>query len=211
LTSLFRVLIADDHGIFLSGLRQVIERTVNMTVAGQAADGLEVLLMVRNNEYDLLVLDISMPGRSGLEILKEIKVIRPKLPVLILSMHPEEHYAMRSLKAGASGYLTKGSSSKELVEALQKIALGKKYVSAAIAEILADRIGQADEPPHERLSDREYQVMLMIAAGVTPKVIAEELMVGIKTVNTYRVRVLDKMGAKCNADLTRYTLQHNLS
>jgi two-component system, NarL family, invasion response regulator UvrY len=208
--NLIRILIADDHGIFLEGLKQVIEKTANMTVAGEAADGQEVLSKIRNNEYDMLVLDISMPGRSGLDILKEIKSIRPRLPVLILSMHPEEQYAMRSLKSGASGYLTKGSSSQELVTALQKIASGKKYVSPVIAELLASRLGAHDGPPHERLSDREYQVMRMIAAGATPKEIAGELMVGIKTVNTYRVRILEKMDMKCNADLTRYTIQRDL-
>lgn len=208
--STIRILIADDHGIYLEGLKQVIAKTANMTVADQAVDGQEVLSKVRSQEYDLLVLDISMPGRSGLDILKEVKILRPKLPVLILSMHPEEQYAMRSLKSGASGYLTKGSSSQELIEALQKIADGKKYVSASMAQLLASRVGSDDGPLHERLSDREFQVMRSIAAGATPKVIAQELMVGIKTVNTYRVRILQKMEMKCNADLVRYVILHKL-
>lgn len=207
---LLKVLIADDHDIFLAGLKQVIDQSVNMTVADEAADGLQVLAKVRNNDYDLLVLDISMPGRSGLEILKEVKSLKPKLPVLILSMHPEEQYAVRSLKLGASGYLTKGSSSQELLQALQRISLGKKYVSDSISELLANRLGSYDGPPHERLSDREYQVMRLIASGVTPKKIAEELMVGIKTVNTYRSRILEKMEMRCNAELTRYALNSNL-
>ena len=208
---LLRILIADDHTIFREGLKQVIERTANMCVADEVADGRDVLIKIRNNDYDLLILDISLPGRSGLDILSELKSIRPKLPVLILSMHPEEQYALRALKSGASGYLTKGSSSHELIEALQKIAMGKKYVSASLAEVLASRLGSGDDgPPHERLSDREFQVMCLIAAGTTPKKIAESLMVSIKTVNTYRARILQKMDMTCNADLTRYVVQHKL-
>ncbi|AJE04807.1 LuxR family transcriptional regulator [Geobacter pickeringii] len=208
---MIRILIADDHGIFREGLKQVIAGTANMTVAGEAADGLEVLGKIREHDYDLVILDISLPGRSGLEILAEVKALRPKLPILVLSMYPEEQYAMRALKSGASGYLTKGSSFQELVEALQKIAMGKKYVSAAMAEVLASRLASdTGRPPHERLSDREFQVMRMIATGATPKRIADELMVGIKTINTYRVRILQKMEMKCNADLTRYAIEHRL-
>lgn len=211
MSHMLKIIIADDHGIFREGLKQIIAGTANMTVADEAADGSELLAKLRTYDYDLAILDISLPGRSGLEILTEIKRIKPKLPVLILSMHPEDQYAMRALKSGASGYLTKGSSSQELIEALQKIALGKKYVSASMAEILASRIGTgSDGPLHERLSDREFQVMRMIAAGVTPRKIAEELLVSIKTVNTYRIRVLQKMEMKCNADLTRYAIQHKL-
>jgi DNA-binding NarL/FixJ family response regulator len=182
-----------------------------MSVADEVADGREALSKIRNHDYDLMILDISLPGRSGLEILAEIKTLRPKLPVLILSMHPEEQYALRAFKAGAAGYLTKGSSAQELLAALDKISLGKKYVSAALAEALADRLG-GDGPslPHEQLSDREFQVMRLIAAGATPKKIAEDLMIGIKTVNTYRVRILQKMDMKCNADLTRYAIQQQL-
>jgi len=211
MSHMLKIIIADDHGIFREGLKQVIAGTANMSVTDEAADGTELLAKLRTNDYDLVILDISLPGRSGLEILAETKSMRPKLPVLILSMHPEEQYAMRALKSGASGYLTKGSSAQELVEALHKIALGKKYVSASMAELLASRIGSdSDGPLHERLSDREFQVMRMIAAGATPRKIAEELLVGIKTVNTYRVRVLQKMEMKCNADLTRYAVQHKL-
>jgi two-component system, NarL family, invasion response regulator UvrY len=211
MTFVSRILIADDHGIFLEGLKQVISKTANMTVADEAVNGQEVLAKIRCNEYDLLVLDISMPGRGGLDIMTEIKIVKPKLPVLILSMHPEDQYAMRAFKSGASGYLTKGSSSKELVEALQWIAMGKKYVSTSMAELLARRLGSEDDGQlHERLSEREYQVMLMIAAGVAPKKIAVELMIGIKTVNTYRVRILQKMEMKCNAELTRYVVAQKL-
>ena len=206
-----KVLIADDHVIFREGLKQVLARTANMGVADEVADGRDVLAKIRDNDYDLLILDISLPGRSGLDILPEVKALRPKLPVLILSMHPEEQYALRALKTGAAGYLTKGSSSFELIDALQKIAMGKKYVSSSMAEMLASRLdSDADRPLHELLSDREFQVMRMIAAGATPKKIAEELMIGIKTVNTYRVRILQKMEMTCNADLTRYAMQNGL-
>ncbi len=206
-----RILIADDHAIFREGLKQVIATTANMGVADEVADGRDVLARIRENEYDMLILDISLPGRSGLDILPEIKALRPKLPVLILSMHPEEQYALRAMKSGASGYLTKGSSSQELVDALYKISMGKKYVSESLAETLASRLAtDGDGPLHERLSDREFQVMGMIAAGFPPKRIADDLMVGIKTVNTYRARILQKMGMKCNADLVRYAVQHNL-
>lgn len=206
-----RILIADDHTIFREGLKQVISGTANMCVADEVADGRDVLMKVRNNDYDLVILDISLPGRSGLDILSELKAARPKLPVLILSMHPEEQYALRALKSGASGYLTKGSSSHELIEALQKISMGKKYVSPSLAEVLASRLGSGEEEqPHERLSDREFQVMRLIAAGATPKKIAESLMVSIKTVNTYRARILQKMNMTCNAELTRYAIQHKM-
>jgi two-component system, NarL family, invasion response regulator UvrY len=208
---MIKVLVADDHGIFREGLKLVINKSGNMTVADEASDGQELLLKIRQEEYDLLVLDISMPGRSGLDLVADIKGIRPKLPVLILSMHPEDQYAMRALKAGASGYVTKGSSLQELNDALQKLASGKRYLSAAQADLLASRLGSGfGELLHERLSSRELQVMLMIAAGVTPKKIADELIIGIKTVNTYRVRILQKMEMKCNADLTAYVIQHQL-
>lgn len=208
---MLEIIIADDHGIFREGLKQVIARTANMSVVDEAADGNELLAKLRVNDYGLVILDISMPGRSGLDILAEIKNIRPRLPVLILSMHPEEQYALRALKSGASGYLTKGSSSLELIDALQKIALGKKYVSESMTDLLARRLGTGiDSQPHERLSDREFQVLKMIAAGAAPRKISEELGVGIKTVNTYRVRILQKMDMTCNADLTRYAVQHNL-
>lgn len=209
--NILKVCIADDHAIFREGLKQIIAGTANMVVAGEAADATEMLDKVRQGDYDLAILDISLPGRSGLDILVEIKALKPKLPVLILSMHPEEQYALRALKSGASGYLTKGSSSQELLAALRKISLGKKYVSDSLAEALACRLGaDNDRPLHEQLSDREFQVMGMIAAGTTPKKIAEQLMISIKTVNTYRTRILQKMNATCNADLTRYALEHRL-
>lgn len=201
----------DDHVIFRAGLKQLIGQSAHMQVADEVADGREALAKIRNRDYDLVILDISLPGRSGLDILAEIKSLRPKLPVLILSMHPEEQYALRALKAGASGYLTKGSSAQELIAALDKISLGKKYVSASLADALAERLGaDGHRLPHEQLSDREFQVMRLIAAGATPKRIAEDLMIGIKTVNTYRSRILQKMDMKCNAELTRYAIEYQL-
>ncbi len=211
MTKSTRIIIADDHMIFREGLKQIIDKSVNMCVVDETGDGAELLAKIRKEEYDLIILDITLPGRSGLDILSDIKSIRPKMPVLILSMHPEEQYALRALRSGAAGYLTKGCSSRVLLEALQKIAMGKKYVSAAMAELLANRLDSgSDGPLHERLSDREFQVMRMIAGGAPPKKIAAELMVGIKTVNTYRTRILQKMQMKCNADLTRYVIEQNL-
>lgn len=206
-----RIIIADDHAIFREGLKQVIARTTAMTVAGEVDNGAELLARIQREEFDLVILDISLPGRSGLDILANIKAIRPKLPVLFLSMHPEEQYALRAMRSGASGYLTKGSSSQELIDALQKIAMGKKYISSSMAELLVNNVGgDSNQPLHERLSVREFQVLRMIARGDTPRKIAEDLLVGIKTVNTYRVRILQKMGMKSNADLTRYAVEHNL-
>ncbi|KAF0220857.1 MAG: two component LuxR family transcriptional [Geobacteraceae bacterium] len=206
-----KVLIADDHAIFREGLKQVIDRIVDMFVADEAESGQEALRKVQTNDYDLLILDISMPGRNGLDVLADIKRAKPKLPVLILSMHPEEQYALRSFKVGASGYLTKGSSSQELMEALQKVALGKRYISASLAEALANSLGgDSTRSPHEELSIREYQVMCLIAAGNKPQQIAEDLAMSVKTVGTYRVRILKKMNMKSNAELTRYALENGL-
>lgn len=206
-----KILIADDHAIFREGLKQVIAKTVDMVVADEAKDGQEVLKKVQDNDFDVVILDITMPGRSGIDILADIKRIKPKLPVLILSMHPEEQYALRAFKAGASGYLTKGSSSQELFEALHKITMGKRYISASLAEALADGLGNnGDQPLHEELSIREYQVMCLIAAGKKPQQIAEDLAMSVKTVGTYRARILKKMNMKCNADLTRYALEKGM-
>jgi len=207
-----KVLIADDHAIFREGLKLVIAKTVDMEVTDEATNGLEALRKVQENDYDLVILDISMPGRNGLEVLADIKRAKPKLPVLIMSMHPEEQFAMRAFKAGASGYLTKGGPSQELIEALQRISLGKRYVSTALAEVLADGLGSdSDRPLHDELSIREYQVMCMIANGIKPHQIADKLGMGVKTVGTYRTRVFKKMHMKSNVELTRYVLENGLS
>jgi two-component system, NarL family, invasion response regulator UvrY len=169
------------------------------------------LKKIWDNEYDVLLLDISMPGRSGLDILKQLKSDRPKLSVLVLSMYSEEQYALRALKAGASGYMTKESATDELIEAIRKVSTGRKYISPSVAERLAFSLESGDErPPQETLSDREFQVMCMIASGKTIKAIAAELSLSIKTVSTYRARILEKMRMNNNAELTHYAIQNKL-
>ncbi len=206
-----RVLIADDHAVVRRGLKEIIAETPDMVVAGEAASGEEVLERLKEGEYDLLVLDITMPGRNGLDILKELKTEWPDLPVLILSIHPEEQYAVRALKSGASGYLTKESAPEELITALRKVSEGRKYISASLAERLL-RTSAADQkkPLHERLSNREYQVMCLIASGKTVKEIAEELSLSVKTISTYRNRILEKMNMKNNAEIIHYALKYRL-
>jgi two-component system invasion response regulator UvrY len=206
-----KILIADDHPIVRAGFKQVISDMPDMLVADEAANGQEVLNYIRKKDYDLVLLDISMPGRSGLEVLKDLKSEKPKLPVLILSIYPEEQYAIRALRAGASGYMTKASAPNELIAAIRKISEGGKYISASLAEKLAYYLdGDASKPPHETLSDREYQVMLMIASGKTVTEIADELCLSVKTISTYRTHILDKMKMKNNAGITLYAVQNKL-
>ncbi len=206
-----KILIADDHPIVRAGFKQVISDTPDMLVADEAGNGQEVLNLIGKKDYDLVLLDISMPGRSGLEILKDLKSEKPKLPVLILSIYPEEQYAVRALRAGASGYMTKASAANELIAAIRKISAGGKYISASLAEKLAFYLdGDATRPPHETLSDREYQVMLMIASGKTVTEIADELCLSVKTISTYRTHILEKMKMKNNAEITLYAVQNKL-
>ncbi len=206
-----RVLVADDHAVVREGLKQVLAEIPGKVVTDEASNGQEVLDKVWKNNYDVVVLDISMPGRSGLDILKEIKNHKPRLPVLVLSMYPEEQYAVRVLKAGAAGYLTKESASTELMAAMQKVLQGKKYISTSLAERLAfDLERDTEKAVHEELSDREYQVMCLIASGKTVKEIAEELSLSVKTISTYRTRILEKMDMKNNAELTHYAIHHQL-
>ncbi|OPY09385.1 MAG: Response regulator UvrY [Syntrophaceae bacterium PtaB.Bin095] len=206
-----KILIADDHPIVRAGFKQVIADTPDMLVADEAGNGQEVLNLIGKKDYDLVLLDISMPGRSGLEILKDLKSEKPKLPVLILSIYPEEQYAVRALRAGASGYMTKASAANELIAAIRKISAGGKYISASLAEKLAFYLdGDATRPPHETLSDREYQVMLMIASGKTVTEIADELCLSVKTISTYRTHILEKMKMKNNAEITLYAVQNKL-
>jgi two-component system, NarL family, invasion response regulator UvrY len=206
-----KILIADDHPIVRAGFKQVISDMPDMLVADEAANGQEVLNYIRKKDYDLVLLDISMPGRSGLEVLKDLKSEKPKLPVLILSIYPEEQYAIRALRAGASGYMTKASAPNELIAAIRKISEGGKYISASLAEKLAYYLdGDASKPPHETLSDREYQVLLMIASGKTVTAIADELCLSVKTISTYRTHILDKMKMKNNAEITLYAVQNKL-
>ena len=208
---MIRILVADDHAIVREGLKQIVAETSDIAVADEASNGQEVLNKVWKHDYDVVLLDISMPGRGGLDILKELKSKSPDLPVLILTMHPEAQYAVRVLKAGASGYLTKESLPDELVRAIQIVSLGKKYVSSSLAERLAfDLERDTEKPLHETLSDREYQVMCMIASGKTVTDIAEELSLSVKTISTYRSRILEKTNMANNAELTHYALQNRL-
>ncbi len=208
---MIKILIADDHAIFRHGLRQILEENPDMFVGGEASNGQDVLDQVWRSDFDLLLLDINMPGMSGLEALKQLKTQKPKLKVLVLSMYPEEQYAIRALKAGASGYITKASASEELIEAIRKVSQGGKYVSASLAEkLLFDFEADVDKPLHELLSDREYEVLCMIASGKTVSQIAEELCLSVKTVSTHRVRILEKMRMKNNAELTNYAIKQKL-
>ncbi|MCB1959776.1 MAG: response regulator transcription factor [Rhodocyclaceae bacterium] len=206
-----RVLIADDHAIVRQGLRQILSDTEDMEVAGEASNGVEALQLSREGEWDVVLMDVSMPDRNGIDALKLLKKEQPRLPVLILSMYPEEQYAIRALKAGAAGYLTKQSAPDQLVTAIRQVASGKKYVSATLAMELAEAIGDdTDRPLHEKLSDREYQTLCMIASGKTLTQIADELGLSVKTVSVYRARLLEKMHLRNNAELTHYGLKFKL-
>jgi two-component system invasion response regulator UvrY len=206
-----RVLIADDHAVFRRGLRETLAEIFSRVTFGEAKTAQETVELVRRHEWDVVILDISMPGKSGLDILDELKRLRARLPILLLSMHPEEQFARRALKTGAAGYLTKESVPEELKEAVRKVVAGGRYVSATLAEKLAVDLREgADTPLHELLSDREFQVLRMIASGKSVKNIAEELSLSVKTVSTYRARILEKSGMKTNAELIRYALQSQL-
>ncbi|MBF0472643.1 MAG: response regulator transcription factor [Nitrospirae bacterium] len=208
---MLNVLIADDHAIVREGMRQILSSTSDINLTAEASDGIEMLSMIRKKKFDVILMDISMPGLNGLDALKQLKTEFPSLPVLILSMYPEEQYARRFLKAGASGYLTKASAPDELIIAIRKVSEGKKYISPTLADMLASSLDQdTDKMPHELLSDREYQIMLMIALGKTPRVISQELSLSVKTVNNYRMRVLEKMNMKSNAEITTYVIDKSL-
>jgi two-component system invasion response regulator UvrY len=206
-----KVLVADDHAIVREGVKQILAEIPDIVVSGEASDGNQALNKVREGDYDLVLLDIAMPGMSGLEVLKQIKSERSDVPVLILSIYPEEQYAIRTLKAGAAGYLTKESAPDELIEAIRKVCKGGKYVTSSLAEKLALYLdADLEGPVHELLSDREYQVVLMIASGKTVKQIADELALSVKTISTNRTRALRKMRMKTNAEITYYAIKHNL-
>jgi two-component system, NarL family, invasion response regulator UvrY len=208
---MIKVLIADDHAVVREGVKHIFSETLDIRIAGEASNGQEVLESIGKQDYDLLLLDIAMPGRDGLEILKEIKTQKSKLPVLILSMFPEEQYALRALRSGASGYLTKASIPNELIKAVRKILRGGNYISSSFSEKLLTAItSDIKKPLHETLSDREYQIMRMIASGKTMNEIADELSLSSKTVYTYRARILEKMGMKNNMELTHYATKHGL-
>jgi two-component system, NarL family, invasion response regulator UvrY len=209
---MIRILIADDHAIVRAGLKQIIEGIPDMILADEASNGWELLEKVRKNDYDVVVLDITMPGGGGIGALNQLKNEKPKLPVLALSIHPEEQYGKRMLKAGAAGYLTKESAPEELVTAIRRVFEGRRYVSPSLAERLAaDLAAPVEKPLHEELSDREYQVMLLIGSGKMITEIASELNLSVKTVSTYRSRILEKMKMKSNAELTYYVIKYHLA
>jgi len=206
-----RVFIADDHAIVREGLKQILAEQRDIIVAGEAETGLDAVKLVGKARPHVMLLDISLPDRNGIEVLKQIKKEKPELAVLMLSMHREDQYAIRSLKAGAAGYMTKQSAPRELVTAIRQVAAGQKYVSAALAQTLAAQVGEDHEAPlHDALSDREYQTLTMIASGKTVSAIAEELSLSVKTISEYRARLLAKMKLKNSAELTHYAIKNQL-
>jgi two-component system invasion response regulator UvrY len=208
---MIRVLIADDHTIVRQGLCQILDEPADIEVVAQARDGREVLGLVRDHRPDVVILDISMPGKSGLEVLRDLKAAHLKTSVVVLTMHPEEHYAVRALRAGAAGYLTKGSAGDELIDAIRKVAGGGRYVTASVAERLALEFQMGgDRPLRETLSDREHEVMRLIARGMSTSEIADELALSSKTVSTYRARILQKLGLKNNAEIVRFAIEEGL-
>jgi DNA-binding NarL/FixJ family response regulator len=207
---MIKVIIVDDHPVVRRGLKQILQEEPDVKVVGEAESAQEALKIIRAIDCDAVVLDISLPGASGVEILKQLKHEYQKLPVLILSVHPEEQYAVRVMKAGASGYLTKESAPEQLVKAIRKIISGGKYISSSLAERLFTDIDASGKPRHEKLSDREFEIMRMIASGKAIKTIAEELYLSEKTVSTYRTRLLEKMGMTTNAEIISYALKNKL-
>lgn len=206
-----KVYIADDHPIVRAGLKQLIQEAEDITVIGEAEEGSVVLNAIDDLNPDVVLLDISMPGMSGLDILKQLKSLKPDLPVLILSMHPEEQYAIRVLKAGAAGYLTKTRTPDELIKAIRTVSAGKKYISTSVAERLADSLDSGfDKLLHETLSDREMQVLRKIAQGMTVSEIAEQLALSVKTISTYRSRILEKLKLRTSAELTYYAIKNEI-
>ncbi len=208
---MIRVLITDDHAIVRHGLKQIVAETDDITVIGEADTAAQAIKLVRNTPCDVVLMDISLPDRNGIEVLKQIKKEYPKLPVLMLSMHAEREFAVRALKAGASGYLTKQSAPMQLVDAIRHVAAGKKYITLSLAEEVANMLsGDMEQPPHKLLSDREYQTLCLIASGKTLSIIATELILSPKTVSVYRARVLEKLNLKNNSDITRYAIKNQL-
>ena len=206
-----RLLVVDDHEIVRAGVKQLLSEHEEFTVAGEAASGADALKMVRDEDWDVVLLDISMPDMNGIEVLTHIKRTKPEQKVLILTVHPEDQYAVNLLRAGASGYLNKEAASTQLVGAIRTVVHGRKFVSPALAQILADGVtGDADRPLHGELSQREFQIFCKLAGGAAVSKIADELHLSVKTVSTYRTRVLEKMGMKSNADLTYYAIKNGL-
>ncbi len=211
LSTKIRILLADDHEMFREGLKQLLSRTSDLVVTDEASNAQQVIDKTRDANFDVVVLDISMPGRDGIDVLKQLKQMDPHLRILVLSMHPEEQYAYRAIKAGASGYLTKNKASSDLIEAIRRIASGRRYINTDVAEQLAIDIEKdTDRPLHQKLSDREYQVMCLIASGKTVKQIAIELSLSVSSISTMRTRILKKFGMMNNAEITHYAIKHDL-
>jgi two-component system, NarL family, invasion response regulator UvrY len=209
---MMRILIVDDHAVVREGVKRILDDMEDAVLVGEASNGRELLVKATPKSWDVVLLDISMPGRNGLDVLRQLKSLQPTLPVLVFSVHPERQYAVRALKAGAAGYLTKDSIPEELVTAVRKVVARRRYVSAALAEYLALEVARDPEtPPHTMLSDRELQVLCMLGSGKTVTSIAAELSLSVKTISTYRRRILGKMHLKTNAELIRYAIHHDLT
>jgi two-component system invasion response regulator UvrY len=206
-----RVLISDDHAILRRGLKEILTRGLHDAVCGEAENAHQVLAQVQSHDWDLVILDVSMPGPSGIDVLRDLKRMQPKLPVLVLSMHPEDQYGKRVLKAGASGYMNKDVAPDELIKAVHKVLAGGRYVSPALAEKLAAELGsESGRPAHEALSDREFEVLRMIASGKMVSAIADELHLSVTTISTYRARILEKLNMTTTAELMQYGLRNHL-
>lgn len=205
------VLVADDHAIIRDGMKKILADTDDLVVAGEANNGNAALERIRERDWDLVVLDLSMPGRNGIELIKLIKSERPKLPILIFSMHSEEQYAVRAIRAGASGYLSKEGDSDQFLPAIRKVASGGRFISAKVADLLAINVSSSDhDQPHTRLSNREYEIFSRIVRGISLTEIAEEFSLSIKTVSTHKTHILSKMGFTNQVDLVRYAIEHKL-
>jgi DNA-binding NarL/FixJ family response regulator len=209
---MMRILIVDDHAVVREGVKRILDDMEGAILVGEASNGQELLVQATPKTWDVVLLDISMPGRNGLDALRQLKSLQPTLPVLVFSMHPEQQYAVRAFKAGAAGYLTKDSLAEELVTAVRKVVAGRRYVSTALAEYLALEVARdSATPPHTKLSDRELQVLCMLGSGNTVTSIAAELSLSVKTISTYRRRILGKMHFRTNAELIRYAVDHKLA
>ncbi len=208
---MIKVLIADDHTVVREGLKKIIEEASEVDTVAEVDNGLEALENLRKHDYDVVILDISMPGRNGIEVLKDIKELKPSLPVLILSMYPEDQFALRAIKAGASGYLTKKSASRDIRTAIREVYQGRKYISPELAQQMAYEFDESGHLPlHHQLSDREFEVMRLLASGKQVSDIAEELSLSVQSISTYRSRILEKMNMKNNAELMYYAIKNNL-
>ena len=208
---MINVFIADDHALIREGIKKLLSPFSDIKLVGETADPFEIIELIKKNNCDILILDLSMPGKNGLDLIKEIKTLYPEIKILVMTMMPEDQFAKRTLKIGASGYLTKESAPEELITAIRKIASGRKYISETLAEKLAQDLDEtAEKPLQDLLSDREFQVMKMMAAGKSQTEIAGELSIGVSTINTYRSRILEKLNLKSNAELIRFAYQNNL-